>query len=114
MSFGESEKHVTEQEIKKASEVFRSGYFDSPGEARVLLVDLIVKSAAGYRSSYTEEAFLARCGVLKRDGTPNKKGRLFLCAMLYKHSNFQSDYVVLQNEFKRLPRSSVKGAVIYD
>lgn len=62
-------------------------------EGRLMLTELAVKANAGYRNSHTEEAFLSRFDLLKKDRTLNKFGRQFICSMLYKHSNNKSDFV---------------------
>lgn len=56
-------------------------------EGRLYLAELMLKAQAGYYNSHTEELFLSRIDVMKKDRTPNLLGRKFLCSMFYSHSN---------------------------
>lgn len=70
-------------------------------EGRLMLAELMLKAGAGFRSSHTEEIFLGDFKLLKKDRTPNKKGRKFLCSMLYTHSNGRPDYYKLMQKYRR-------------
>lgn len=59
----------------------------SADEGRLYLAELMLKAQAGYRNSHTEELFLSKMDVMKKDRTPNYIGKKFLCAMFYNHSN---------------------------
>ncbi len=76
-----------EQLLAGAEHAFYDGADRSAGELRLMLLELICKSSAGYYNSHTEEKFKNWFGLLKRDRTPNKKGREFIVRMVYKHSN---------------------------
>lgn len=56
-------------------------------EGYLMLLELISKAGAGYRNSHTEELFLSWCLMLKKDRTPNKRGRDFIMSMVYASSN---------------------------
>lgn len=56
-------------------------------EGRLMLLELIVKAGAGYYNSHTEEGFLLSFGCMKKDRTPNKRGREFIMSMVYEGSN---------------------------
>lgn len=58
-------------------------------EGRLMLAELLLKAGAGWRSSYTEEAFLHAFGFMRSDRTPNKRGAKFLSSMFYNHSNLR-------------------------
>lgn len=59
----------------------------SVGEGRLMLLELLVKAGAGSYNSHTEERFLSWCLMLKKDRTPNKRGREFIVSMVYASSN---------------------------
>ena len=59
----------------------------SASEGRLYLAELMLKAQAGSYNSHTEELFLNRMEVMKKDRTPNFIGRRFLCSMFYSHSN---------------------------
>ena len=63
-------------------------------EGRLMLVELLVKAAAGFYNSSTEEGYMSEFRMLKKDRTLNKHGRMFICSMLYKHSNNKSDFCI--------------------
>ena len=63
----------------------------SPCEGRLYLAELMLKAQAGFYNSHTEELFLNRLDVIKKDRTPNLLGRKFLCAMFYCRSNKKPD-----------------------
>ena len=68
---------------------------------RLMLAELLLKSAAGYRSSHTEEGFMRAFKLLKSDRTPNKRGREFLCSMFYTHSNNKPECYHLMGKYRR-------------
>ena len=59
----------------------------SVAEGRLMLLELMVKAAAGSRNSHTEEMFLTYMGVLKKDRTICSLARKWMCSMLYASSN---------------------------
>jgi hypothetical protein len=66
----------------------KEGFKDcNADKGRLMLAELMLKAQAGYRNSHTEELFLNRMDVMKKDRTPNFLGRKFLCAMFYNHSS---------------------------
>lgn len=56
-------------------------------ECRLDLCDLILKAQCGYALGHTEEVFLARFRMLRKNREPNKKGKAFLLTMMYASSN---------------------------
>lgn len=90
---------VTDDQIGENLEAGKWGYNTDQG--KLMLVELIVKAAAGSYNSHTEEAFLKGMGVLKNDRTPNKKGFRFLQSMLYASSNNKSDYFKLVEQYRK-------------
>lgn len=52
----------------------------------LMLMELMIKAQAGYYNSHTEENYLRRFDFMKKDRTPNQKGRRFLADMLYAPS----------------------------
>ena len=86
----ESKEIITDDEIN--TNIILSGYSGrSIDECRLSLLELISKAAAGYRNGYTEETFMNSFYLLNSDRTLNKKGRKFMCSMIYKHSNKKPD-----------------------
>lgn len=73
----------------------------SIGEGRLMLAELLLKAGAGYYNSHTEEGFMRSFGLLTKGRTPNKRGRLFLCSMLYTHSNHKPEYFHLMQEHRQ-------------
>lgn len=69
-------------------------------ECRLCLAELILKAAAGCRNGHTEEDFLSRCDMLKKDRTPNNLGRHFLKAMYYTHSNNKPEAYYLMQKYR--------------
>jgi hypothetical protein len=72
----------------------------SSAEGRLHLMELIVKAGAGYYNSHTEEGFLNSFGLMKKDRTPNKKGREFLMRMIYASSCKRPQCHALMTEFR--------------
>ena len=95
-----TEKIVKDAEIK---EQLRDWRWDgvSAEEGRLMLAELLLKAGAGCYNSHTEEGFLMGFGLLKKDRTPNKRGRKFLCSMLYNHSNTKPEYFHLMQKTRR-------------
>jgi hypothetical protein len=71
------------------------------GKGRLMLLELLAKAGAGHYSSHTEEKFLAGFKLTNASGVANKKGRRFICSMLYASSNQQAEYVTLANNFRK-------------
>lgn len=85
-----SHELISDESIEKELAGLR---FDrSVGEGRLMLAELLLKAGAGFYNSHTEEEFLKKYQLLTRDRKPNKKGRMFLCSMLYTHSNNRPEY----------------------
>ena len=81
----ECEEVVSANDIKNA---LRSTGFDLVvTEGRLLLLELLVKAGSGCYNSHTEELFLNKFPLMSKGRVPNKKGRKFICSMVYKHSN---------------------------
>ena len=78
-----------------------SGFNISVDEGRLMLSELLLKAAAGYYNSHTEELFLKSALVCKRDRTPNKVGRKFLCELMYTHSNYKPECYYLMERFRK-------------
>lgn len=95
-----NEEFATDAEIDRALQM--CGFTrDTPQEGRLMLLELLAKAGAGYRSSHTEEGFLGMFGMMKADRTPNKRGRRFLCSMIYKHSSNRPECYELMKEFRQ-------------
>jgi len=94
----ESKELITDHELEFNAQM--SHYDHCVGFLRLSLVELISKSAAGYRNSHTEENFMRMFDLLKADRTLNKKGRKFTCSMVYKHSNNKADIHGLIEKFR--------------
>lgn len=70
----------------------RTGFDDtSAKEGRLMLLELLCKAGAGLYNSHTEENFLKRFKLMKSDRTPNKKGRTFICSMVYASSLYRPE-----------------------
>lgn len=95
----ESEKIIPNSEIIIG--LVKCGFTQSADEGRLILIELLIKAGAGYRSSHTEEWFLSGFDLLKADRTPNKKGRKFLCSMFYMHSNKRPEAYELMKTYRR-------------
>lgn len=76
------------------------GFRMHAGEGRLMLAELLLKAGAGYYNSHTEELFLKSFGLLKKDRTPNKPGRKFLCSMFYNHSNKRPESFALMTHYR--------------
>lgn len=90
---------VTDGEISKALSDWN--WTVEPSEGRLMLAELLIKSGAGYKSSYTEEGFMREFNLLKKDGTPNRRGFRFLCSVIYQHSNLRSDFYHLSEKYRQ-------------
>jgi hypothetical protein len=90
---------ITSDEIEV--NLIRTGFTGySTAEGRLQLMELMVKAGAGYYNSHTEEAFLNSFGLMKKDRTPNKKGREFLMRMIYASSCKRPQCHALMTEFR--------------
>ena len=69
-------------------------------EGRLMLLELLTKAAAGYRSSHTVEGFVKSFHLMKRDRTANKRGRQFICSMVYEHSNLRPPCYELMDKYR--------------
>lgn len=95
----ESAEYVSDNEIESALKEWR--WTIPVGDGRLMLAELLLKAGAGYRNSHTEEGFMGCFKLLNRDRTPNKRGRQFLCSMMYKHSNSRPDCYELMTEYRQ-------------
>jgi len=95
----DSKTTIPDKEIQKTLNELH--FTQSVDEGRLMLVELMVKANAGYRNSHTEEGFLRSFGLLKADRTANKKGRRFLCAMHYMHSEKRAELYYLMDRFRK-------------
>ena len=92
---------ITDENLIKGSEyAFNDGCDRCANLLRLTLLELLAKAGAGHRSSHTEEIFLSYFGLMKRDRTPNKKGREFIVSMVYAPSNMKSLSCILANEHR--------------
>lgn len=94
------------EEIVQNSEIaehLKSWRWDdcSVGEGRLMLAELLLKAGSGYYNSHTEEGFMREFGLLTKARTPNKRGRLFLCSMIYNHSNQKPEYFHLMQAHRQ-------------
>jgi hypothetical protein len=69
-------------------------------EGRLILAELLIKSSAGYYNSHTESIFLKYFHLQNKNRTANKKGREFLCSMMYNHSNLKPECYELMKRFR--------------
>jgi len=92
------ERTISDLKIKLALSEF--GFTHTIREGRLMLMELLAKAGAGYMNSHTEGLFLIKFGLLKIDRTPNKKGRQFLCSMVYTHSNGRPEAYELMKDYR--------------
>lgn len=95
----ETEEILSSEEITSALDDWR--WTCNAEEGRLMLAELLIKAGAGYYNSHTEEGFMRKFRMLKKDRTPNKRGRVFLCSMLYMHSNRRSEYYRLMEKYRQ-------------
>ena len=81
----------------------RNGWDRSTDEGRLMLAELIIKAAAGYANSHTEEALLSDCNVLTKERIPMKYASRWLCSMCYAHSNGRSEFHRLSEIYRTQP-----------
>lgn len=96
----ESKEIISNEQIENnlASTGFYGTCID---EGRLVLTELITKVGAGYYVSHTENNFLMSFKLTKKDRTPNKRGRRFICAMLHSCSNRKSEVYFLIERFRK-------------
>ncbi|MAF36566.1 hypothetical protein CL622_05620 [archaeon] len=90
---------ITTDEIINALKEYRWDGVNAD-EGRLMLLELISKAAAGSYNSHTEEGFMNSFGLLKRDRTLNKKGRKFVCDMVYASSNKRPKCFALMEHYR--------------
>jgi len=95
----ESEHIISDSSIQES--LTKLGFTQSPDEGRLMLVELLAKASAGYYNSHTEEAFLKSQGVLLAGRLPNKRGRKFICSMIYTHSNRRPECFKLMEKYRQ-------------
>jgi hypothetical protein len=76
------------------------GFTQDNDEGRLMLAELMMKAGAGYYNSHTEEKFMNSFDLMRKDRTPNKKGRRFLCSLFYTHSNRRPEGFKLMQYFR--------------
>ena len=86
--------------LDAANDAFNDGCYRGEDELRLMLLELLCKSSAGFYNSYTENIFLRLCCMQKKDGTPNKNGRLFIVSMVYQHSNLKPECYKLMTDHR--------------
>ena len=89
-----SKEIITDDEIEFRLQ-FTGWWKTGLDEGRLMVLELVSKAAAGFYNSSTEESFMKGFELLKKDRTLNKKGRKFVCSMVYKHSCNRPDCVDL-------------------
>ena len=95
----ESKEIVTDGEIKDA--LCDTGFDNRTiAEGRLSLLELLSKAGAGYYNSHTEENYLKWFGLMQKNRLPNKRGRRFICAMIYTHSNRKPESYFLMQKFR--------------
>ena len=85
-----SKELVADWEIKDALE-FAGFTGCTVDNGRLKLIELLTKAGAGYRNSHTEENYLKTFGLMQNNRLPNKRGRRFICSMVYAASNKKPD-----------------------
>ncbi len=93
-------RKIDEMDIKIKETLDKYGLVQCVGDGRLMLAELILKAAAGYRNSYTEEKFMNSFNLLRKDRTLNKNGSQFLCSMFYNHSNKKPQAFNLMKEYR--------------
>jgi hypothetical protein len=78
-------KYIRDSDIELSLKAY--GFKQTVDEGRLMLLELLVKANAGYYNSHTEEMFLNSFEVTRKDRIANKKGRQFICSMIYASSN---------------------------
>ena len=82
----DTKRLVSDQDIEFYLNKLGFNGYDT-GKGRLMLMELIVKAAAGYYNSSTEEGFLNSFGVIRKDRTPNRRGAKFIASMVCASSN---------------------------
>ena len=95
----ESKKIITDNEIESRLQL-GGQWKTSVDEGRLMLLELLSKAGAGYYCSCAEESYLNGFGLVKKDRTPNKKGRKFMHKMIYKHSHNRPDCLALMLKYR--------------
>ena len=95
----ESKEIITDDQIENRLQL--GGWWKtSIDEGRLMILELASKANAGYYNSCTEESYLRGFDLTKKDRTLNKKGRKFVCSMVYKHSCNKPDSFELMQKFR--------------
>ena len=100
----ESKKIISDDEIRR--NLISAGYtFNADNycvdEGRLILTELLTKASAGYALGHTENNYLRLFCLLKKDRTPKKLGRMFLCAMISSTSNRKPEIHNLIKKFRK-------------
>ena len=95
----ESKELITDDEIENALQM--CGFYKTTiDEGRLMLTELLSKANAGYYNSHTEERFMGLFRLLNKGRVLNKLGRVFICSMIYKHSNKKAEIHGLIEKFR--------------
>jgi len=92
--------HIIDAEIEKAIKKW-DWKVNSIEEGRLMALELLAKAGAGWYNSFTEEGFLKDLNVLTKGRNPNKKGRSFMCGMIYNHSNLRPACFNIMKKYRR-------------
>ena len=96
----DSKEYVDDREIELNLE--SANYTGScTDKGRLILVELLSKANAGYMNSHTEENYMRMFGMIRGDRTLNKRGRRFLCSMIYASSNRKAEIHGLIERFRK-------------
>lgn len=87
--------------IDVSKKCFNDGVERTADELKLFLLETLVKTSCGYRNGYTEELFLGKFNLLKKDRTPNIKGRRFIMQMLYAPSCRRPPIYNIIKEYRR-------------
>lgn len=90
---------ISNQQIRENLTLF--GFKQDYREGRLMLLELISKAGAGYYNSHTEEGFLKKFKLIRKDRMPNRKGMMFICEMVYSHSNVRPQCCYLMTDFRK-------------
>ena len=95
----DSKEYLTDEKLQHAFDYYGWEGYDI-GALRLMALELLVKANASLYNSHTEEGSLGLLGLMKKDRTLNKKGRGFVCAMIYNHSSKKPECFELMSEHR--------------
>ena len=95
-----SSEYVSDDHIENALRL--CGFYKTTiDEGRLMLTELLVKANASYYNSHTEERFMNMFGMLNKGRVLSKKGRRFLCSMIYASSNEKAEIHALIESYRK-------------